>query len=145
MSIVGEALVSLGVQSLNVVVRAELVREVMGGGRWIAVPGARDEAPGVVVWSGRAVTVVDLARFSPGCQRLEVGEQRGRIVIVEAFASSLALPVDRVSEVWRADTNSIREKEISDFELARLEVVQQDMALPLFEPELFLGKLGIET
>lgn len=142
---VGTALVSVGVQSLEVTVRAELVREVLGARPWVALPGAREEIPGVVVWAGRAVALLDLARFHQGLSRLGPAEVRERLVIVAAGGSTVALPADRVSEVWKVHDDKLRPRQIGDFQLARTEVVVEDRVLPLFEPELLLARLGVEA
>jgi chemotaxis signal transduction protein len=142
---VGTALVTVGVQALDVVMRAEGVREVLGTRPWIAIPGARDEVPGVVVWGGRAVSLVDLARFHRGLVRLEATETRPRLVIAVDSGSTLALPADRVSEVWKTHDDNLRPRQLHDFELARFEVETEAGVLPLFEPELLLARLALEV
>src|SRR5512145_1819312 len=142
---VGTALVGVGVQGLDVAVRAELVREVLGAREWIVLPGARDEVPGVIVWASRAVSVLDLARFQPGLRRLGPGEIRPRTLLVETLAGALALPADRISEVFRVHEDNVKEREIHGFQLARLEVLSGDRVLPLFEPELLLERLNVGT
>jgi chemotaxis signal transduction protein len=142
---VGTALVSVGVQTLDVAIRAALVREVLGVRPWIQLPGAREEVPGVVMWGGRAVAFLDLARFCPGLQRLGPSDARTRLVIVTSTGCTLAVPADRVSEVWKTREDNLRERQFREFELARLEVVTDDRILPLFEPELLLARLHVET
>ena len=142
---VGTALVSISVQSLDVVMRAEIVREVLGARPWIPLPGARNEVPGVVVWGGRAVSLVDLARFYQGLARLEDGEARARMLIATDAGCTLAVPADRVSEVWKTHDDNLRSRHLSDFELAQFEVAGSDGVLPLFEPRLLLARLGIEV
>ncbi len=136
---------SIGVQSLDVALRAELVREVLGARRWIQLPGVRPEIPGIVIWSGRAVAVLDLARFHPALQPLGPSDTRHRLVIVTCASSALAVPADRVSEVWKTHQDNLRPRQLSDFELSHSEVVTDDLVLPLFEPALLLKRLEAET
>lgn len=142
---VGTALVTVGVQSLDVVIRAELVREVLGVSRWVEVPGARLELSSVMVWSGRAVAVLDLARFHPGLIALGAADSRPRCLVVTAGSVTLALPADRVSEVWKTHDDNLKDRQLSKFELARSEVVQESQVFPLFDPELLLARLGVES
>ncbi|GEM_PF-6064800 len=140
---VGVALVTAGIQGRSVAFHAERVREVLGARDWIALPGARAELPGVVLWGGRAVPVLDLARLQSGLRPLAPGEVRARSLLVETRAGFLAVPADRVSEVYRVHEDAIRAREIRDFDLAREEVVSEDDVIPLFEPELLLERLNL--
>ncbi len=140
---VGTAMVAVGVQGLQIAIRAEFVREVLGARAWIALPGTRDEVPGVVVWGGRAIAVLDVAQFQPGLRRLAPGEIRARTLLVETRAGGLALPADRVSEVFRVHEDNIQGREIRDFELARQEVINGSEVLPLFDPEFLLERLDV--
>jgi chemotaxis signal transduction protein len=142
---VGATLVSVGVQSLEVAIRAEFVREVLGARSWVQLPGAREEVPGVVVWGGRAVALVDLARFQTGLMVLGPSDVRSRLVIIVSAGSTLALPADRVSEVWKTHEDNVCARQLRGFELARSEVVTEDRVLPLFEPELLLQRLGVQA
>ena len=142
---VGTALVTIGVQSLDLVMRADSVREVLGERAWIPIPGTRDEIPGVVVWGGRAVSLLDLARFQQGLTRLRSAETRARMVIAVDSGCTLAIPADRVSEVWKTHDDNLRPRQLHDFELARLEVATDDTVLPLFEPDLLLARLDVEV
>ena len=83
---VGAAMMSVGVQGLQIAIRAKFVREVLGPRAWIALPGTRDEVPGVVVWGGRAIALLDVAQFQPGLRRLAPGEIRPRTLLVETRA-----------------------------------------------------------
>ncbi len=143
---VGTSLVTIGVQSLDVVIRSEFVREVLGDRSWIQIPGARIEIPGVVIWGGQAVSVLDLARFHNGMQQLGPEEKRPRMVIVEASGITLGVPADRVSEVWKIHDDKLKPRQLHDFPLARSEVVHEDeTVLPLLEPELLLARLDVEV
>jgi chemotaxis signal transduction protein len=141
---VGTALVSVGIQSLDVVMRAEVVREVLGTRPWVPLPGARSEVPGVVIWGGRAVSLIDLARFHQGLVQLTNGQSRPRLLIATDAGFTLAVPADRVSEVWKTHDDNLKPRQLSEFELARFEVATEDGVLPLFEPELLLARLGVE-
>lgn len=82
---------------------AAAVIEILGARPWFPVPSGSREMPGVLVWRGRAVPVVDLAAvLLPGRTR-PLDPARPRTVIVVAGASTLAFPVDEVREA-QADT-----------------------------------------
>lgn len=139
----GTDLVTVQVQSLRIALKARLIREIVGARPWIPVPGARRELPGIVMWSGRAMSFLDLAHFSPKLTALQKGQQRERTVIVQAERFQLALPVDHVSEVWRLQEATPQACEINDFELAQEELAHGDDILPLFQPSLLLARLGL--
>lgn len=141
----GTDLVSLVVQSLELAVRAEQLVEVLGARVWVPIPGARDELPGVITWAGQAVAVLDLARFRAGLVPLSPGESRARLALVRSPAGHLALPVDRISAVWRTHDDNLRPRELHDFELARREVQLEGRVLPVFDSELLLTRLGWES
>lgn len=138
-------MVTVGVQSLDVVMRADTVREVLGSRAWIPIPGTRQEIPGIVVWGRQAVSLIDLARFHPGMVRIERDETRPRTVIVVDSACTLAIPADRVSEVWKTHDDNIRPRQLHDFELARFEIETGEGVLPLLEPGLLLARLDVEV
>jgi chemotaxis signal transduction protein len=140
-----EPVVTVRVQTFEVLVRAALVREVLGECVWTPLPGARSEIPGVTAWSGRAVALLDLAQLVPGLRRLGPADRRPRTAIVQAGSSIVAIPADEVSEVWRAAPDAFRSKELAEFPLARVELVQEERALPVFEPDLLLTALGVGT
>jgi len=138
----GLDLLVASVGSLEFSLRSDLVREVLGARPWFAIPGARPEVPGVLIWGGRAIAVVDLGRLHGGPSA--PSERRSRLLIVASAGCHLALPVDRVSEVFRTHDDNIRPREISDFELARQEVQNGDQVLPLLDAELLLRRLDAE-
>jgi chemotaxis signal transduction protein len=78
-------------------VETESVREVLGSEPWLAIPRARAELPGVVVWRGRAVPLIDVARVLglAGGSRTE----RARTLIVSHEQGMAALPIDAAREV----------------------------------------------
>jgi chemotaxis signal transduction protein len=78
-------------------VETEAVREVLGAEPWLPIPRARAELPGVVVWRGRAVPLVDVARVlgvAPGAS-----PRRARTLIVIHEHGIAALPIDAAREV----------------------------------------------
>lgn len=73
------------------------VREVLGAQPWLPIPRARAELPGVIVWRGRAVPLVDIARVlgvTGGS-----GAQRARTLIVSHEQGIAALAIDAAREV----------------------------------------------
>lgn len=78
-------------------VETEALREVLGAEPWLPIPRARAELPGVVVWRGRAVPLIDVARVLG----VTAGgaPQRARTLIVNHEHGMAALPVDAAREV----------------------------------------------
>ncbi|HEV8548288.1 MAG TPA: chemotaxis protein CheW [Polyangiaceae bacterium] len=87
-------------------VEAHHVREVLGAEPWLPIPRARAELPGVVVWRGRAVPLVDLARLlgMPGAG----AEGRARTLIVHHDRGVAAVPVDAAREVRQIPEGALR-------------------------------------
>ena len=73
------------------------VREVLGAEPWLPIPRARAELPGVVVWRGRAVPLIDVARVLGVATNS--APQRARTLIVIHEHGIAALPVDAAREV----------------------------------------------
>src|SRR5690606_20568648 len=133
---------SAGVQTLDVALRASDVVEVLGDRDWIPIPGARRETPGVVIWSGRAIAVLDLSRFGRGLDVLRPNERRARVLVVTSEGGHVAIPVDRIGDIVRTHDDNVRPRQLHDFELSRDEILLGDTVLPLFESELLLARLG---
>jgi hypothetical protein len=91
------------------------------------------------------VSLIDLARFHRGLARLDDAAARARTVIAIDSGCTLAVPADRVSEVWKTHDDNLRPRQLHDFELARYEIEVDDRVLPLFEPELLFARLGVEA
>src|SRR3954466_4718619 len=71
--------------------------EVLGAEPWLPIPRARAELPGVVVWRGRAVPLIDVARVL-GVAGTSA-PQRARTLIVSHEQGMAALPIDAAREV----------------------------------------------
>lgn len=87
-------------------IEAHHVREVLGAEPWLPIPRARAELPGVVVWRGRAVPLVDVARVlgvSSGA-----AQSRARTLIVHHDRGVAALPVDAAREVRTIAQEALR-------------------------------------
>lgn len=78
-------------------IEAHHVREVLGAEPWLPIPRARAELPGVVVWRGRAVPLVDVARVLGVSSGAAHG--RPRTLIVHHDRGVAALPIDAAREV----------------------------------------------
>jgi chemotaxis signal transduction protein len=77
-------------------VETALVREVLGAEAWLPIPRARPELPGVIVWRGRAVPLVDVARV---LGLTSEGPQRARTLILAHDSGVAAVPIDAAREV----------------------------------------------
>lgn len=73
------------------------VREVLGTQPWLPIPRARAELPGVIVWRGRAVPLVDIARVLGVASG--AGAHRARTLIVNHEQGVAALSIDAAREV----------------------------------------------
>jgi len=77
-------------------IETALVREVLGAEAWLPIPRARPELPGVIVWRGRAVPLVDVARVLGLASE---GPERARTLIVAHDSGVAAVPIDAAREV----------------------------------------------
>jgi len=77
---------------------AGAVIEILGARPWFPIPSGSRNMPGVLVWRGRAVPVVDLAAILLAGRPLLLDPARSRTVIATAGASTIAIPVDEVRE-----------------------------------------------
>jgi len=87
-------------------IEAHHVREVLGAEPWLPIPRARGELPGVIVWRGRAVPLVDVARVL-GVSNAGA-EGRARTLIVHHDRGVAALPVDAAREVRAVAREDLR-------------------------------------
>ena len=136
----GEAFLIVGVQGLELAVRASIVREIVGKRAWVPVPGARHELPGIITWGGRAVAILDLARLAPRLHPLAPSENRARVLILEVGDSVLAVAVDSVSELRTIEDHCVAPRRVHDFPLARHEVDLGEAVVPLLDPLLLLER-----
>jgi purine-binding chemotaxis protein CheW len=90
-------LIPILLESSWYLVETERVHEVLGAEPWLPIPRARAELPGVVVWRGRAVPLVDVARVLGVAS--SPSPQRARTLIVTHEQGVAALPVDGAREV----------------------------------------------
>ncbi|HYQ00952.1 MAG TPA: chemotaxis protein CheW [Polyangiaceae bacterium] len=78
-------------------IETQRVREVLGAQPWLPIPRARAELPGVIVWRGRAVPLVDIARVLGVAGAANA--QRARTLIVSHDQGMAALSIDAAREV----------------------------------------------
>lgn len=76
---------------------AACVRQILGAERWLVVPCASEQLPGVLAWKGRALPLLDLSQVL-GLGKSRPGESQ-RTLIVQRPNEALAIPVDAVREV----------------------------------------------
>lgn len=91
------ALLPVQLQDTWILLDAPIVREVLGRQPWLRVPQATSAVPGVCVWRGRAIPVVDLA-YIVGLGSTDP-ETYTRTLIVEQQLGLAALPVHAVQVV----------------------------------------------
>lgn len=119
-------------QDTWIVVRASAVEEILGEQRWVPIVGAPGEMPGVIVWRGRAVAVLDLGPLSGGAA-LTVGQSRRRTVVVGVEGATLALPVDAVREVQELPNEALRPAHLTQLRHSTLEVELDGTPMPLLD------------
>jgi len=90
-------LLPIMVESSWYLVETQKVREVLGAQPWLPIPRARAELPGVIVWRGRAVPLVDIARVLGVASG--AAAQRARTLIVSHEQGVAALSIDAAREV----------------------------------------------
>jgi len=137
------ALVPAKIGPAWVLLDAEIIREILGPERWLPIPGARAEMPGVIAWRGRAIPIVDLA--APfGAERLTTGQTRSRTLIASVADGIVAVPVDAAREVHSLPSAALRAVTVSHlpYAVAEAELFERILAvvdLPRFVAEILGG------
>jgi chemotaxis signal transduction protein len=120
-------------------VEARLVHEVLGAEPWLPIPRARAELPGIVVWRGRAVPLVDLAlMLGTGA---EPANQRARTLIVRHEQGAAAFAVDGAREVRTVTEDRLRAIPHQALPYSRRELDDDGTSLPLIELDALLSEL----
>jgi chemotaxis signal transduction protein len=122
------------VGAMSLAMDASTVQEVLGATDVVAIPGPRGLV-GVMAWDGRALVVVDLAPFIAA----DSDVKRPRTLIVNAFGSTVAVPIDRAYEPVESPT--VREAHAMRLAFARSEVDIDGATFPLFDVEALLAAL----
>jgi chemotaxis signal transduction protein len=112
---------------------AQEVQEITGAKGWVPIPHSSPLVPGVLAWRGRAVAVLDLAVLVLLEERLEIGQQRPRTLIVESGDCLLAMPVDLVREVQEVDGTRVREPHVTRVDHSSFEVDIFETYAPLVD------------
>ena len=87
-------------------IEAHHVCEVLGAEPWLPIPRARPGLPGVVVWRGRAVPLVDLGSLLGIATG--TAQSRPRTLIVRHERGVAALPIDAAREVRRIPGEALK-------------------------------------
>jgi chemotaxis signal transduction protein len=98
---------------------AGAVIEILGARPWFAIPSGSREMPGVLVWRGRAVPVVDLAAVLATGRPRPLDPARPRTVIVTVGGSTIAIPVDEVREAQGEDAGGLAARLVDLRDLVR--------------------------
>ncbi len=120
---------------------APAVLEVVGAVPWLRLPRAQRAVPGVVAWRAQAVPVVDLSAFIPGAA---AGEARARTLIVRVGQSTIALPVDAVTEVVHVPPEAMRIPHAVQSEIAAGETDVQGHLMALIDLDALVRRLAGE-
>ena len=108
------------------------VQEILGQRPWTTIPYAAPETPGVLVWRGRAVAVLDIGRLLGGPAPPRSGDSASRTIVAQSRSCTLAIPVDLVREVHEVWPSQLRETGYA-VPYSREEVVLPEMTLPLVD------------
>ncbi|HXU74587.1 MAG TPA: chemotaxis protein CheW [Polyangia bacterium] len=115
------------------VVPAGAVQEILGEQAWVPIAGAPAEMPGVIVWRGRAVAVLDMAPLMSGGAPLAVGERRRRTIVVGVDGATFALPVDAVREVQELPDDAQRPAQLTRLRHATMELELDGVPMPVVD------------
>lgn len=121
---------------------ASAVQEITAARRWVPIPGASPEVPGVVEWRGRAVGVLDVAALVAGIDPLAAGAGRPRTIVVQSEGCLLAVPVDVVTEVREVAEGQLRPARSSDPLLAGTEVDVDGRVLAILDLPALVRRLA---
>jgi chemotaxis signal transduction protein len=120
-------------------VEARLVHEVLGAEPWLPIPRARAELPGIVVWRGRAVPLVDLGLLLGTAG--EPASPRARTLIVKHEQGAAAFAVDAAREVRTVAEDRLRTTPHQALPYSRRELDDDGTPLPLIELDALLSEL----
>jgi chemotaxis signal transduction protein len=121
-----------------VLIDAPAVLEVVGTVPWLRLPRAHSAIPGVIAWRARAVPIVDLSSFLPGVAQ---GEPRGRTLIVRAAQSTIAVPVDAVTEVVQVPPDALRVPHAVRADVATAETDLQGQLMAVVDLSALVSRL----
>lgn len=124
-------------------VEADPVREVLGAEPWLPIPRARAELPGVVVWRGRAVPLVDLGRVL-GVEA-SGDDARARTLIVSHERGPAAFAVSRAREVRSIEDDRLRPIPARAVPYATRELDDDGTLMPVLDLAALLADLEAEA
>jgi chemotaxis signal transduction protein len=93
----------------------------------------------VIAWRARAVPVVDLSSFLPG---VEHGQPRSRTLIVRTAQSTVAVPVDAVTEVVHVPRDMLRVPHAVRAEVATAETELHGQLMAVVDLSALVGRLA---
>ncbi len=117
------------------------VQEVVGTVPWLRLPQGHRGIPGVIAWRAQAVPIIDLAAFIPG---LVAGEPRSRTLIARTGESTIALPVDAVTEVVQVAKEELRVPHAVTIGIATAEAEVQGRLMALIDLDALVRRLSGE-
>lgn len=120
-------------------IEAERVREVLGAQPWLPIPCARAELPGVIVWRGRAVPLVDIARVLGVAGAANA--QRARTLIVSHEQGMAALAIDAAREVKSVAQDRLLRMHDEVIPYATHELDEEGVVTPLIDLARLISEL----
>jgi len=132
-------LIPILVESSWYLLETARVREVLGAEPWLPVPRARAELPGVVVWRGRAVPLVDIARVLGVANG--ANPQRARTLIVNHEQGVVALPIDAAREVKSVPQDRLQPMHDEVIPYATHELDEEGIVTPVIDLDRLIADL----
>jgi len=120
-------------------IEAHHVCEVLGAEPWLPIPRARPELPGVVVWRGRAVPLVDLGTLLGVAKG--AAQSRPRTLIVRHERGVAALPIDAAREVRRISGEALKSVQGGLIPYGTRELDEQGEIVTMIDLEALLSDL----
>ena len=109
------------------------VDHILGKREWVQVPSAPTQWPGVLVWRGRAVAVLDLGVLL-GMSSLSPSVSRHRTLIASALGSLLAIAVDEIREAQAVADSLLRPVHVTQHRYAAFELELDGQVMSLLDP-----------
>jgi len=120
-------------------IEAHHVCEVLGVEPWLPIPRSRAGLPGVIVWRGRAVPLVDLGNLLGVAKG--AAQSRPRTLIVRHARGVAALPIDAAREVRRIPGEALKPVQGGLLPYGTRELDEQGEIVTMIDLEALLSDL----
>jgi len=121
-----------------VLIDAISVQEVVGTIPSLKLPRAHEAIPSVVAWRAHAVPIVDLGALITGPS---TAGERMRMLVIRAENSTIAVPVDAVTEVVHLSEQELRPPHAIGLSIAVAEATVQGQLMALIDLNAVVRRL----